>query len=434
MLAPRVATSVRSASSRTSQCFRQQRMQASPRQATPRAPICIRTQQQRCHSTTTRGIAPQSRPPTQSKGSFTRNVKILFKHYPFSMTAAFLAIGCGVGALFYANYFYQTYIIGAFSAFPEPVAKQLRKALYYTNMSLEPRNALKYYKEALRVADEIGMDPFSDEVMGIKIQVAALMEKIQQYQRAIDVLEIMKNDCGRWMEMLGEKEGNEGKRTRVLRRMVELSVKLAELYRGEYVLEGDKAEERLEWAVETILKEQRRRSKAGVSSADDGWLSDEEMGGAFEALAHLYEEDNKHHLAAPLFLQAIAFSTPANCHTAVLMNNLSISLAQQSPTAVHPSTPLPPRPQLISNARQWALKSLEITSKLAPPERTEECDIGCAVATHNLGEFAEMLGEKAEAKRRYEEARSLAMGMGFAEGVKRSEEGLRRLGEQGADA
>jgi hypothetical protein len=156
-------------------------------------------------------------------------------------------------------------------------------------MSLEPKNALKYYREALRIADEIGMDPFSDEVLGIKLQVAALMEKTQKYQRAIDVLEIMKSDCGRWIEMFGEKEGAERKRTRVLRRMVELSVKLAELYRGEYVLEGDKAEASLEWAVETVLKEQRRRSKAGVSSEDDGWLSDEEMGGAFEgSFVYLY--------------------------------------------------------------------------------------------------------------------------------------------------
>ncbi|PQE33011.1 tpr domain-containing protein [Rutstroemia sp. NJR-2017a WRK4] len=349
------------------------------------------------------------------------------------MTAAFFTIGAGIAGLFYANYFYHNYIIGAFSAFPEPVAKELRKALYYTNMSLEPRNAVKHYKAALRIADEIGMDPFSDEVMGIKIQVAVMLEKAQKYQRAIDVLEIMKSDCGRWIEMFGDKEGAERKRTRVLRRMVELSVKLAELYRGEYVLEGERAEASLEWAVETILREQRRRSKEGVKSEDDGWLSDEEMGGAFEALAHLYEEDNKHDLAAPLFLQAITFSTPATCHTAVLMNNLSISLAQHpQPTSPDPSTPLPTRPQLISNAREWALKALSITASITPPSRTEECDLGCAVATHNLGEFAEMLGEKEEARKRYEEARSLARGIGFAEGVQRSEEGLRRLEKGGA--
>lgn len=64
---------------------------------------------------------------------------------------------------------------------------------------------------------------------------------------------------------------------------------------------------------------------------------------------------------------------------------------------------------------------------MTPPERTEECDLGCAVATHNLGEFAEMDGNIQEARRRYEEARSLASAMGFKEGEAHSEERLAKI-------
>jgi hypothetical protein len=109
------------------------------------------------------------------------------------------------------------------------------------------------------------------------------------------------------------------------------------------------------------------------------------------------------------------------------VNNLSISLAQQDP----PSTPGQPpvsRSALVDNARKWAQKALAVASKIQPPERNEECDVGCAVATHNLGEFAEMDGDIAEARRLYEEARSLARAMGFQEGVVNSEAALRRLG------
>ncbi|RAL58566.1 hypothetical protein DID88_003342 [Monilinia fructigena] len=275
-------------------------------------------------------------------------------------------------------------------------------------MSLEPKNAIKYYKEALRVADEIGMDPFSDEYLGIKISVCVLLEKVQAYDKAIGVYEIMRDDL--W----------------VLRRMVEISVKIADLYNGEYVLQPDKAEESLVYAVETILKEQMRRQKEGVRPGEEIWLSDEEMGGTFETLAHHYEATDKHHLAAPLFLQAIALSTPATCHTAVLMNNLSISLAQQNPPQ-EPGQPIISRSQQTKNARAWAIKSLEICAKISPPQRTEECDIGCAVATHNLGEFAEMDGNIQEARKRYEEARSLASAMGFKEGEAQSEERLAKI-------
>lgn len=108
------------------------------------------------------------------------------------------------------------------------------------------------------------------------------------------------------------------------------------------------------------------------------------------------------------------------------MNNLSICLAQQLPP---PTKGQPPtsRSAFVSNARQWANKAIEVASKIEDENRTEECDIGCAVATHNLGEFAEMDENIAEARQRYEEANKLSKKLGFAEGVSNSEEALRRI-------
>lgn len=63
------------------------------------------------------------------------------------------SILAGVGHLIYANYIYNSYIIGAFHKFPEPVAVKLRRALYYTNIDLNPKEALKYYQQALSVAE-----------------------------------------------------------------------------------------------------------------------------------------------------------------------------------------------------------------------------------------------------------------------------------------
>jgi hypothetical protein len=49
------------------------------------------------------------------------------------------------------------------------------------------------------------------------------------------------------------------------------------------------------------------------------------------------------------------------------------------------------------------------------------------VATHNLGEFAEMDGDIVEARRRYEESMSLAKAMGFQEGIENADAALKRL-------
>ena len=111
-----------------------------------------------------------------------------------------------------------------------------------------------------------------------------------------------------------------------------------------------------------------------------------------------------------------------------LVNNLSISLAQQVPPST-PGQPPPSRSGLVSNARIWTEKSLAVAAKIRPPERTEECDVGCAVGIHNLGEFAEMDGNIVEARKRYEEANSIAKAVGFREGVMNSEDALRRIGK-----
>ena len=350
----------------------------------------------------------------------------------------------GFGSAIYVGYIYNSYIIGNFHNFPEPVAEKLRRALHYSNIELNPQKAVEYYKQALAVADEVGMDPFSDEILGVKITLAGFMEKINQHQRAIDVLEIVRRDCNTWLNTVGKREGREGDRTRVLIKTVGISVKLGELYANEYIGDHDEAEKNLLAGVETSLRERKRREEEGVKEGEGPWMSNEEMGGALEctikpifshmlkltsmiALAGHYEQKDLHYLAAPLYLQCLSLLPQTSCHAVVLMNNLSISLAQQSspPTA---SMPPPSRSALISNARSWAEKSLSIAAVIKPPDRNEECDMGCAVATHNLGEFAEMDGNLMEARKRYEEAKSLSMAIGFSEGAERADEGLKRVG------
>lgn len=75
----------------------------------------------------------------------------------------------------------------------------------------------------------------------------------------------------------------------------------------------------------------------------------------------------------------------------------------------------------------WATNALQLSRSIKPPDRTEECDVGCAVATHNLGEFAEMAGDWPIATRYYREAESLAKGIGFEDGVTNAQEGLVRV-------
>lgn len=106
------------------------------------------------------------------------------------------------------------------------------------------------------------------------------------------------------------------------------------------------------------------------------------------------------------------------------VNNLSTSLAQQK---IPPGAPVTRHQLIEESATKWAQKALKVAENIKPPDRTEECDTGCAVAMYNLAEFAEMLGDRDLARQRYMEAVSLAKGLELTEGVEKAEEGLRRL-------
>lgn len=122
------------------------------------------------------------------------------------------------------------------------------------------------------------------------------------------------------------------------------------------------------------------------------------------------------------------------------MNNISTCLAQQTPPpaaltsnasspASFPNTPPVPRAAAIQQAHQWASKALAKAATIASADRDEECDMGCAVATHNLGEFFEMEGKIDEAQQKYNEAVSLSKKAGFPEGTANAKAGLQRLKE-----
>lgn len=75
----------------------------------------------------------------------------------------------------------------------------------------------------------------------------------------------------------------------------------------------------------------------------------------------------------------------------------------------------------------WAQRALTVARSVEPPERTEECDLACAVTTHNLGELAEMAGNLESAKQLFMEALSLSKAVGFQDGIVQASEALKRV-------
>jgi hypothetical protein len=149
------------------------------------------------------------------------------------------------------------------------------------------KEANKYFRQALQIANEMGMDPFSPEILGVKYAISNLFEQAGHYPLACDVLEIMRVDCQRWMDEFSDKHITDGDRSRVLKVIVQLNVKLGELYSAKYMNQPEDAEKRYVEALETALKEKGRRESEGVKQGEGDWMTDEEMGGAMECMCFL---------------------------------------------------------------------------------------------------------------------------------------------------
>lgn len=209
--------------------------------------------------------------------------------------------------------------------FPIPIAKNLRIALYYSNISPDPDHAMKYYKAALRQCDDFHLDPLSDEVLGLKVHFAGWLESLQNYDGSIRALEWALRDCNRWLAKLeqaqkdgtldrklptlappfigesddgsagnsdkdaGQDESAEtvwGRRTRILGKSVGISLKLGEIYSDNHVRKPEVAHEHLLWAVNTALRESARRANEEIRPGEGVWMTPDAVGASLESTFH----------------------------------------------------------------------------------------------------------------------------------------------------
>ncbi|CAJ0539547.1 Ff.00g071070.m01.CDS01 [Fusarium sp. VM40] len=449
-------------------------------------------------------LPKKSQPPTQPQITFRQfagralaaglrslvvamsptGIKTAYRQSPGATTLGIFVLGVVsiIGAYtvyLYFNYFYHY----QFTRYPKPIANSLRRALYYTNISPDSELALKYYKRAMDQCAEHGLDPYSDEVLGIRIQTSYWLEKITNYNGCLHVLEGILADCNRWIHVMEQsvKDGkinDEGKlikpaseteapanqvidnatstpkqenaeedvvteslwhkRQRILAKTVGIAIKLGELYGDEHVLDPDNSQKHLIWAVETSLKEARRRKEEGVKPGEGDWLSPEQVGGAMESLGRDYERKSQFHLAIPLFFRALRLcETP--CHRPVIMNNLAASFAQHPmfvPANSEPSDaikesddPAMPatRKECLEAAQNWAKNAYKHGKDVTGSERTAECDEACAVALCNWGDVAAMLGNNELARKKYKQCIDMAGKLGFPDAVKQARAGLAKL-------
>ncbi|KAG6004588.1 hypothetical protein E4U21_000922 [Claviceps maximensis] len=360
--------------------------------------------------------------PALTSMNIILQVNFSISSLPLLPMLALLVVISAIAIRSYILQFYNSEI----GRYPEPVANSLRRALYYSNYKPDPEMALKYYKLAMEQVVEVGLDPFSDEVLGIRIQVSSWLEKINSYKASIDVLESVLQDCKKWVAAMeqsvsegkvtetgrykseevaaaaaaakmknthpgidaakptqGPQAGSETevqvefetlwrKRERLLAKAIGTAVKLGELYADEHVREADKSHEHLLWALERSLKELQRRTAEGAKPGEQAWLSATELGSIMESLGRDYERRSQFRLAVPLFFQALKVCE-SPCHRAVIMNNLAACFAQQEQQPQQPQPPVSLNAKAPNELPERIRAAVPDQTAVMPPQTRTEC-------------------------------------------------------------
>ncbi|KAK2747340.1 hypothetical protein FQN57_002238 [Myotisia sp. PD_48] len=415
------------------------------------------------------------------RDSFQVAARDVHRKHPIGFPLVLLFAVANTATLIYFVYDYVTRVHPKFERFSKHVSGPLRKAIYYSELDMNPKSALHYYKQALLAASKTGLHPFSDEVLGIRFAISSMLEKAGLIKASIEVLEKTLSDCQEWIKagrrrkLLLDREREEGVenttrvvrpsdptrvddqikkeadedelRDRVMKKLPGVSIKLAELYETEHAHDMQKVEQSLITAVELARAELQRRRDRNLpisAKAGDSFLNLTEGASTYNELADFYTRTGKNDLASGLYMQSLSLlkededGSPANkCAQVMLLNNISSQMAEYAQLSLEDhsfvsgsnSNPIS-REQLLSAAAEWANKALDVTSGIEVETRNGECARACQAALYNLGEIAEMQGSKQQAKSLYARAKASALEIRFAEGAELAEEALKRLETQ----
>ncbi|KAL4955712.1 hypothetical protein BDW69DRAFT_160080 [Aspergillus filifer] len=257
--------------------------------------------------------------------------KGIWRKHPFVLPFAIFCLVVVISLFSHAVYLEVTKTQPRIAKFPAPVGKELRKAIYFTEVNFQPKKALQHYQEALKLAPENGMHPFSNEVVGIKLKAAEMLEQAGAMHQSIRTLELLQENIVKWVtkgraeaakqkERLEEQEKviqelkakkaatkpksvtaavpelkidnpeviesyerlkevarwEEEQRYENIKRAVGISIKLGELYEHRDVQDVKKAEAARESAVELSLKELAYREAQNLPISGVGSASSDE--------------------------------------------------------------------------------------------------------------------------------------------------------------
>ncbi|CRG87426.1 hypothetical protein PISL3812_04443 [Talaromyces islandicus] len=385
----------------------------------------------------------------------------IWRKNPIVLPVAILSV-VGAGAFFIYAFYFQTMEINTrMSRFPQPVAKELRKALYFTEVNMEPQKAIEHYRAALRLSHELGMHPYSDEVIGIKLQAADMYVRAGFHKQAVHLLSRTASEAMQWVNRSRRRlsAGTPGKElsknsepniqeifgppvedyemeyeltTRVIKKLIGIYLLTADILEDEHLKDPFEAFASRRAALSTLAQEIKNREQRGLPPTatpeeGDSWVSAEEASHTMSDVGSTWLRAGRPEKALELLMPAVAIlrqveGRDITCRQVVLLSNIAAAMFDHRHSEEDVAAKKIPQNSVekqMKSSRDWALKALEVSNLVKEDYRDDECDMGCAAAADVLSAIAEWQGADEEARKWLLEEKRYCESAQFAEGIQK---------------
>lgn len=393
-------------------------------------------------------LLPPSRfASTRNSSSFQSKFKFYWEEakrdYPIILPV--LIVACvvtlsGVGYLIYDDYIN---VAPQYAAYPAPVEKQLRLALHYTHMRPDPATAQSYFIKALQEAVKCEMDPYSKEVMGIRIRHAEMLEKFGHVKAAVQILTGITEDYETKLSGLPiQKTALNGRgepvaitRKALLRGIIESKVKIASLYESDYLQNPSLAKQTLSAAVELLVKESRDPSTNGFTEDNAVGLSMMEIASILSQMGDLYATTGEEANAVQVYMLTLqplraACDGTRSCKEVQLMSNIAstMDLAMKKPTAKINGKPVTKESMAVARkaALKWAEQAIATAEQVPSKSRDDICEFGLLSAQMTQADLLLDTGDSQKSKEIFSGLLPTLREKGLTSLVNVAEQGLKK--------
>lgn len=370
------------------------------------------------------------------------------KEYPILLPVLTVATLAALSLLALLAYDEYTRIAPQYAAYPTPVEQRLRLALHYTYIQPDPDQATTYFREALSAAAGVGMNPFSKEVMGIRIRFAQMLENFGRVKSAVDIMNSIVDDCEEKLaeinrkSILVEVEKTEqtdldqppSLRPALIRGIIQARVKLASLYSSDYIQDTRMAKQTLSDAI-TLLVKESTDPETSITEENAANMSMAEIASIFSQMGDLYATTGEESNAVQTYMLALdplrkACGGVRSCKEVQIFGNIAatMDIAMKKPGAKINGRQA--SPQSLKAARKaaiaWADQAIATAEKVEPQDRDEICETGLLSAQMTRADLMLDDGNKKESQKIFASLLPTLRQRGLDSLVQVAEDGLKR--------